>query len=84
MAPMPRMAQRAWPETDDDAGEKTKEYTLDDPPANAVARALLAGTGGPLVGPDDSLGPREFLSGEDKRKVKDFISFCRAGGFLIA
>jgi hypothetical protein len=27
---------------------------------------------------------RAFLSGEEKQKVKDFISFCRAGGFLIA
>jgi hypothetical protein len=69
---------------DFDANEKTKEYTLDDPPANAAARAVLAGTGGPLVGPDDSLDPREFLGGQEKRKVRDFISFCRAGGFLIA
>ena len=68
---------------DSDAGGKMKEYTLDDPPANAAARALLAGAGGTLVGPDDSLDPREFLGGREKQKVKDFIAFCRAGGFFI-
>jgi hypothetical protein len=68
---------------DFDSGEKTKEFTPDEPPDNPVARALLEGGLKPFVAPNDLLGPAEFFSGEDKQKIRDFIEYCRAGGFVI-
>jgi hypothetical protein len=68
---------------DFDTGEKTREYTPDDPPAHPTIRALVEAGMGPVIGPDDSLSPAEFFSGHGKQKVKDFVAFCRAGGFLI-
>lgn len=64
-------------------GGKTKEYTPEDPPTHPVMRALVMAVGGPLVGPDDSPSPVEFFAGVRKDKIREYIAFCRAGGFVI-
>jgi hypothetical protein len=68
---------------DFDSGEKAKKFTPDEPPVNPVARALLAAGFKPFVASNDLLSPVEFFSGEGKQKIRDFIDYCRAGGFEI-
>jgi hypothetical protein len=76
--------ERALPDIPDfDTDEKMKVYTPDEPPTDPVM-AMLAEAGlGDLAGPDDSLSPVEFFSGEMKEKIRGFIRYCRAGGFSI-
>ena len=51
-------------------------------PTNPYER-MMAEQGWEMSGPDPSLTPVEFFSGEAKQHVKDFIVYCQAGGFCI-
>jgi hypothetical protein len=75
--------QRALEDIPDfETGEKWVEYGPADQIKSPVARALVE-AGGVVSGPNESLTPLEFFSGEPKQHVRNFIAFCRAGGFCI-
>ena len=68
---------------DFDTAEKWVELTPSNtPPSYPLERAMVE-QGLEVFGPNLSLTSVEFFSGEAKQKVKDFISYCRAGGFCI-
>jgi hypothetical protein len=60
----------------------TDEKWVDLPPSNPFER-MMAEKGFEMSGPNPSLTPIEFFSGEAKQRVKDFIVYCQAGGFHI-
>jgi hypothetical protein len=63
--------QRALEDIPDfDTGERWAEYGPADQLTDPLARALM-------------MPSLEFFSGEAKQHVRDFIAFCRAGGFCI-
>jgi len=75
--------ERALPDIPDfDTDEKLREYAPGDPPTDPVMQLLVEAVGAG-IGPNDSLSPVEFFSGEAKEKVQDFIAYCRAGAFTI-
>ena len=63
--------------------EKQLEYVPGDLPLNPLRRSL-AEQGLEVTVPNSSLSPIEYFSGEAKQMVRDFIKFCRAGGFRIS
>jgi hypothetical protein len=65
-----------------DTDEKWVEYGPTILPTSPVERSLVE-EGFAVSGPNESLSPPEFFSGEDKQKVRDFIAYCRAGAFCI-
>ena len=71
--------QRALSDIPDfDTDEKWVELT----PSNPFERMMVE-QGFQMSGPNPSLTPIEFFSGEAKQKVKNFIEYCQAGGFCI-
>jgi hypothetical protein len=67
---------------DFDTDEKWVEYGPTNLPTSPVERSLVE-EGFAVSGPNESLSPPEFFSGEDKQKVREFIAYCRAGAFCI-
>ena len=65
-----------------DTGEKWVEYGPTDMPTGLVERSLVE-QGFTVSGPNRSLSPLEFFSGEDKQLIRGFIAYCRAGTFYI-
>ena len=68
---------------DFDTDEKWVEYGPTNLPTSQVERSLVE-QGFAVSGPNESLSPLEFFSGERKQQVRDFITYCRAGAFFIA
>ena len=60
----------------------TDEKWVELPPSNPFGR-MTGEREVKVFGPDPSLTPLEFFSGEAKQRVRDFIAYCRAGGFLV-
>ena len=60
----------------------TDEKWVKLPPSNPFER-MMAEQGFEMSGPNLSLTPLEFFSGEAKQQVEDFIAYCQAGWFLI-
>jgi len=67
---------------DFDTGEKWMTYGPTNLPTSSVERSLVE-EGFAVSGPNGSLSPLEYFSGEDKQLVRDFIAYCRAGTFYI-
>jgi hypothetical protein len=67
---------------DFDTGEKWVMYGPTNVPTSPVERSLVE-EGFAVSGPNGSLSPLEYFSGEDKQLVRDFIPFCRTGAFYI-
>jgi hypothetical protein len=54
--------------------------------APALVKALASigqELGGDITGPNPNLGPIQFFGGEKKGKIREFITYCRRGGFEI-
>ena len=62
--------------------DKIVTYRIGETSGEPVTDALLAVLDG-VSAPNSALNPFEFFGGEDKLRVKDFIAFCRKGGFYI-
>ncbi len=67
---------------DFNTSEKWVEYGPANQPTSPVTRAMVE-AGLVASSPNESLTSLEFFSGEAKQHVRDFIAFCRAGGFYI-
>ena len=67
---------------DFDTGEKWVTHGPTNLPTDPVERSLVE-EGFAVSGPNGSLSPLEYFSGEDKQLVRDFIAYCRAGTFYI-
>ena len=62
------------------------ERALDDIPdhdAMEDEEIYICGTSGYDIQTAQDASPIEWFSGQGKTRVRDFIEFCRAGGFLI-
>ena len=62
--------------------DKIVTYRIGETSGEPVTDALLAVLDG-VSAPNAALNPFEFFGGKDKLRVKDFVTFCRKGGFYI-
>jgi len=60
----------------------TDEKWVELPPSNPFERMMLE-QGFGMSGPNPSLSPVKFFSGEAKQRVKNFIVYCQSGEFCI-